>query len=104
MRILLKNFDTRYNGAYKVKTIIDLTRFTAEIYQNLTKQIVVDWIQKYEPKGQTENFKQELLKEFFDPTVGKVPVYRMTVQDGSGDITSQLLGTSSMSKMLMLLK
>lgn len=33
--IVLKNFDDRFNGVYKVKTIIDSTRFTVEMYQNL---------------------------------------------------------------------
>lgn len=36
-------------------------------YENLTKQIIVEWIQNHEPKGQTQNFKEELLKEF-NPT------------------------------------
>ena len=44
-------------------------------YQNLTKQIVVGWIQKYEPKGQTENFKQELLKEFNPTQIYKKPPF-----------------------------
>lgn len=33
--VVIKNFDTRFNGAYKVKAIVDSTRFTAELYQNL---------------------------------------------------------------------
>ena len=37
--IVIKNFDTKFNGAYKVKTIVDSTRFTVELYQNLNTLI-----------------------------------------------------------------
>lgn len=33
--VAITGFDSRYNGFYKVNTIIDLTRFTATLYQNL---------------------------------------------------------------------
>ena len=37
--IVIKNFDTRYNGVYKVKTVIDSTRVQFELYQNLQQLI-----------------------------------------------------------------
>jgi len=37
--IVLKNFDSRYNGLYKVKTVVDLTRVIVEMYQNLSTLI-----------------------------------------------------------------
>jgi len=37
--VVIKSFDSRFDGAYKVKTIIDSTRFTAELYQNLMSLI-----------------------------------------------------------------
>lgn len=33
--VILKNFNDQFDGAYKVKTVIDSTRFTVEMYQNL---------------------------------------------------------------------
>ena len=37
--VALKNFDSRYDGFYKVTNIVDSTRFEVEIYQNLTTLI-----------------------------------------------------------------
>ena len=43
--VVIKNFDSRFNGVYKVNTIVDTTRFTITINQNLqsliTEQTVV---------------------------------------------------------------
>lgn len=38
--VVLKNFDARFDGVYKVKSIIDTTRFSVSMYQNL--QTIID--------------------------------------------------------------
>ena len=37
--VVIKNFDARFDGVYKVKNLIDTTRFTVTMYQNL-QQII----------------------------------------------------------------
>lgn len=37
--VIVKNFDQNFDGAYRVKTVVDPTVFTVEVYQNLTSLI-----------------------------------------------------------------
>ena len=72
---VIKNFDSRFNGAYKVKTIVDSTRFTAELYQNLNTLIdlraVVGQGILYKLKSMRINYATDI--ESIKPAQGWIP-------------------------------